>query len=72
MKKGIFLTSHLREINKSYFVHFKDAFYYGLRLLIGGLAAIIHAIFPFILTSLASDTVNDLHKINAKKLNKEN
>tara|TARA_X000000950_G_C13709704_1_gene575669 strand:+ start:151 stop:369 length:219 start_codon:yes stop_codon:yes gene_type:complete len=72
MKKGIFLTSHLREINKSYIVHFKDAFYYGLRLLIGGLAAIIHAIFPFILTSLASDTVNDLHKINAKKLNKDN
>ena len=57
MKKGIFLTSHLREINKSYFVHFKDAFYYGLRLLIGGLAAIIHAIFPFILVDFASKRV---------------
>ena len=72
MKKGSFLTEHLNEINKSYFVHFKDAFYYGLRLLIGGLAAIIHAIFPFILTSLASDTVKDLHKMNTKRLNKDN
>ena len=72
MKKGSFLTEHLRSINKSYYVHLKDAFYYGLRLLIGGLAAIIHAIFPFILTSVASDTVNDLHKMNAKKLNKDN
>ena len=72
MKKGSFLTEHLRSINKSYYVHLKDAFYYGLRLLIGGLAAIIHAIFPFIFTSVASDTVNDLHKMNAKKLNKDN
>ena len=45
MKKGSFFTEHLHEINKSYFVHFKDAFYYGLRLLIGGLAAIIHTYF---------------------------
>ena len=63
MKKGSFLTSHLREINKSYFVHFKDAFYYGLRLLIGGLAAIIHAIFPFILTSPIKQLLQSLEHL---------
>ena len=61
MKKGSFLTEHLHEINKSYFVHFKDAFYYGLRLLIGGLAAIIHAIFPFWFETTASDGIKELN-----------
>ena len=61
MKKGSFLTEHLHEINKSYFVHFKDAFYYGLRLLIGGLAAIIHAIFPFLFEQTGGD---EIEKIN--------
>ena len=72
MKKGSFLTEHLRAIDKSYFEHLKDALYYGFRLLIGGIGAIIHAIFPFILTSVASDTVKDLHKMNTKRLNKDN
>ena len=72
MKKGSFLTEHLRAIDKSYFEHLKDALYYGFRLLIGGIGAIFHAIFPFILTSIASDTINDLHKMNTKRLNKDN
>ena len=49
----------------------KDALYYGFRLLIGGIGAILHAIFPFILTSIASDTINDLHKMNVNRLNSE-
>ena len=64
MKKGSFLTEHLRAIDKSYFEHLKDALYYGFRLLIGGIGAILHAIFPFILTSIASDTINDLSLIH--------
>ena len=71
MKKGSFLTEHLRSINKSYFQHLKAALYYGFRLLIGGIGAILHAIFPFILTSIASDTVNDLHKMNTNRLNSD-
>ena len=71
MKKGNFLTEHLRAIDKSYFEHLKDALYFGFRLLIGGIGAILHAIFPFILTSIASDTINDLHKMNVDRLNSE-
>ena len=41
MKKGSFLTEHLRSINKSYFQHLKDALYYGFRLLIGGCPAAV-------------------------------
>tara|TARA_B100001248_G_scaffold184850_1_gene140977 strand:+ start:230 stop:448 length:219 start_codon:yes stop_codon:yes gene_type:complete len=71
MKKWNFLTEHLRAIDKSYFEHLKDALYYGFRLLIGGIGAILHAIFPFILTSIASDTINDLHKMNIDRLNSD-
>ena len=71
MKKGSFLTEHLRAIDKSYFEHLKDALYYGFRPLIGGIGAILHAIFPFILTSIASDTINDLHKMNINRLNSD-
>ena len=41
------------------------------RLLIGGIGAILHAIFPFILTTIASDTINDLHKMNVNRLNSD-
>ena len=71
MKKGSFLTEHLRSINKSYFQHLKDALYYGFRLLICCIGAILHAIFPFILTTIASDTINDLHKMNTNRLNSD-
>ena len=71
MKKGSFLTEHLRAIDKSYFEHLKDALSYGFRLLIGGIGAILHAIFPFILTTIASDTINDLHKMNTNRLNSD-
>ena len=71
MKKGSFLTKHLRAIDKSYFEHLKDALYYGFRLLIGGIGAILHAIFPFILTTIASDTINDLHKMNINRLSSD-
>ena len=71
MKKGSFLTKHLRAIDKSYFEHLKDALYYGFRLLIGGIGAILHAIFPFILTTIASDTINDLHKMKINRLDRD-
>ena len=70
MKKESFLTEHLRMIDKSYFEHLKGGFYFGYRLIVGGVGAIIHAIFPFILTTIASDTVNDLHKMEINKFNK--
>ena len=70
MKKRTFLTEHLRMIDKSYFEHLKGGFYFGYRLIVGGVGAIIHAIFPFILTTIASDTVNDLHKMEINKFNK--
>lgn len=71
MKKGSFLTEHLESIDKSYFEHLKDALYYGIRLLIAGIGTILHAVFPFIFTTIASDTINDLHKMNINRLNSD-
>jgi len=45
---------HLSEANKTYFAHFKFAFFAGLLLLYAGLTSIIHAVIPslFPFTSL--------------------
>lgn len=71
MKRGNFFTAHLRAINKSYFQHLKDAMIYGLRMIIGGLGAIIHAIFPFLFDTVGSGTVNELHKKNINPFNRD-
>lgn len=39
--------SHPNEVGESYLVHMKFAFLFGFNMVVGGLACIIHAIFPF-------------------------
>jgi glutamate/tyrosine decarboxylase-like PLP-dependent enzyme len=51
-----FFNKHYRSLNESYFQHLKFAFKHGCTLIAAGLAAIIHAICPFISTSFASRT----------------
>ena len=44
---------------------------YGLRMIIGGIGAIIHAIFPFLFDTVGSSTVNKLYKKNINPLNRD-
>jgi hypothetical protein len=48
------LTRHLREANEPYFAHMAFAMRFGLLGLISGAAAIVHAVFPFILVTTSS------------------
>ena len=43
---------------------------YGLRMIIGGIGAIIHAIFHFLFDTVGSSTVNG-HKKNINPLNRD-
>lgn len=56
-------TLHPKENGETYFQHFRCAASYGLDMVFSGLAAIIHAIFPFLFETAASDC--------AKKITKE-
>lgn len=52
--KNIF-TEHPHSQGETYFQHMMFAFLFALNMLIGGLACIIHAIFPFLFIKTTSN-----------------
>jgi hypothetical protein len=54
-------TRHPKEVGESYGEHFAMASWYGLRLIGGGLACFVHAVFPFWFERRGSDTIKALH-----------
>ncbi len=65
-------TRHPREIGESYFHHLAHASRSGLRLIGSGIACLIHGVFPFLFVHTASDTVKDMHKGIAKRVDGPN
>jgi hypothetical protein len=52
--KNIF-TEHPHSINETYFQHMKFAAIFGVNMLVGGCACLIHAVFPFFFPKTGSD-----------------
>lgn len=55
------LSKHLNEKNMTYFQHFIYALKFSAKLLFLSLAAFVHAIFPFFLTTTVSRGIERLH-----------
>jgi len=55
-------TQHPRELGESYAAHFLNASAFGLRMLAGGTAVLIHAIFPFLFVRTGSRTMDKLYR----------
>ena len=55
-------TRHPEEVGESYGEHFRHASGFGLRMMAGGLACIVHAIFPFWFERTGSRTMDELHR----------
>ena len=53
-------THHPNSINETYFGHMSQAFYFGFKMIISGLAALIHAVFPFIFEATASNSAREI------------
>lgn len=51
-------TTHPASVGESYLQHMHFAFRFGGRMLVGGAAAVIHSIFPFLFVTTAS-RIND-------------
>ncbi|PWE34194.1 hypothetical protein DDZ14_00295 [Maritimibacter sp. 55A14] len=60
MISRIFLD-HPQSVNESYLQHARFALRFALSLLAAGLAALIHAVLPFLFEKTASRIVADLH-----------
>jgi len=51
-------TEHPHAVGETYLQHMRFALKFGARMLIGGIAAIVHAVFPFLCITTAS-RIND-------------
>jgi len=54
-------TAHPASVGETYGQHFAFALAFGVRMTLGGLAAMVHALFPFTFVTTASRTLDDLN-----------
>lgn len=52
---------HPRDVGESYGEHFATAAGFGFRMVVGGVACIVHALIPALFVRTASDTVKSLY-----------
>ena len=55
-------TRHPNEVGESYAAHLASASAFGLRMMAGGVAVLVHAIFPFLFVQTGSRTMDKLHR----------
>ena len=64
---------HLDLTKETYFQHFKFATCVGVSMIYGGLQALVHAIYPGILTKAASTKIKKLYNmVSNKSANNDN
>ena len=54
-------TAHPASVGQTYAEHCAFALAFGMRMALGGLAAIVHAVFPFAFITTASRTLDELN-----------
>ena len=62
---------HLSLTKETYFQHFKFATCVGISMICGGIQALIHAIYPGILTKSASTKIKKLYSLVSGKLDND-
>ena len=62
---------HLNLTNETYIQHFKFATCIGISMIYGGIQALIHAIYPGILTKSASTKIKKLYSLVSGKSNND-
>ena len=59
---AISFTEHPRDVGETYGEHFVTATGFGMAMLLGGLACMVHGVLPFLCTSTGSRTIRRLHE----------
>ena len=54
-------TAHPEAVGESYAEHFGVASRFGLRMVLAGVACLVHAVLPFAFATTASRTIRELH-----------
>jgi hypothetical protein len=56
-------TSHPRMVGESYLEHGAFACRYGLKMALGGVAAFVHGVFPFLFQTTGSRITRELNEV---------
>lgn len=56
-----YFLSHPRSVGETYGEHAATAARFGFKMIVGGMACVVHAIFPSLFARTASDTVKKLY-----------
>jgi hypothetical protein len=64
MKQKTFnlFTNHPHSVDETYLEHMIYATSYGFKMIFAGIASIIHAIFPFLFETTASECAKEINK----------
>ena len=52
---------HPESVGESYLEHLSQASYFGMRMLVAGLACLVHAIFPCLFKTAGRTAISELH-----------
>lgn len=55
-------TEHPASVDETYLEHLATAFSFGVRMLVAGLACLVHAMLPFAFTKTGSIAIEHLHE----------
>jgi len=55
-------TEHPLTVGETYVQHFQTAVGFSMRMIGGGMACLVHAVFPFLFESTGSETIRSLHE----------
>jgi carbon starvation protein CstA len=59
-------TAHPSSLGETYAQHGRFALRFGVRMTMGGLAAMVHALFPFLFVTTASRALDELNALRAR------
>lgn len=54
-------TEHPSSVDETYLEHMACAGYFGRRMIVAGLACLLHGVFPFLFTRSGRTTIEELH-----------
>ena len=59
-------TAHPASVGETYGEHLRFALAFGVRMTLGGLAAMIHAVLPFLFVTTGSRTLDELNALRSR------
>jgi hypothetical protein len=64
-------TEHPASVDETYLEHFGSALYFGTKMIVAGVACVVHGLLPAVFVTRGSDTIRTLHERMVLKRRKD-